>query len=248
MKTFERAMVYTTLAALVGVNVMFAAGRWMPSAAYARPMADEQMGPTNALTLSGDGGDVVLKADKKHVSFGDSPFQKVYSVAFVDTGRILNPLMNAQSLADERKQLGDELTAKDKDYRDQLNELASAMHGMAQDSPDFNDARDRGKKLLSEYQEWGKSAAKRRDDLEVQQMQKCYKELLNGVDVVAEKKGIDIVYRFIQPDKDFKALDGDGALTEIRLRTAVKCPKELDITMDVLEEMSLPTEEVDAQP
>jgi Skp family chaperone for outer membrane proteins len=93
--------------------------------------------------------------------------------------------------------------------------------------------------LYKEYTDWGQDAISRRNALDVQQLQKAYKELVSAVDVVAQKLGIDIVLRFIPTDNEFKAQDAEGALTEIRLRTAVKYPGALDITSEVLEEMSL---------
>ena len=70
-------------------------------------------------------------------------------------------------------------------------------------------------------------------------MQKAYKELTSAVNVVADKLGVDIVLRFIPTDNEFKAVNGDQALSEVRLRSAVKYPEKLDITSEVLEELSL---------
>ena len=93
--------------------------------------------------------------------------------------------------------------------------------------------------LYEEYMAWGQEAMKRKNEMEVAQWEKCYRELASAVDIVAERLGVDIVLRFIPTEKDFKATDAEQALMEIRLRAAVRYPKQLDITDEVVKELAI---------
>jgi len=250
MKRNERAVVYTALAGLAAVNGLLLLGRDQAPAAHASAMpVPEVLGPADGLTLTGADGEVTVKAAKGRLAFGETPFKQTWTVAFVDTGRVLNPLMSAPALVEERTALGEELAAKDKEFQEKLTAKRDEGRTMDPNSPDMPQKAQEFQALMQEYREWAESARARRDALDVQHMEKSYNELVSAVDVVSERKGIDIVYRFIPPEKAFKSLDAEQALTEIRLRTALRAPKDLDITTDVLEELSLSTEEpADAQP
>ena len=63
--------------------------------------------------------------------------------------------------------------------------------------------------------------------------------MIDAVEVVADRNDIDTVYRFIPTDEAFEADNPDQAMVAIRLRTALRYPDELDITDDVMDELSL---------
>ena len=63
-----------------------------------------------------------------------------------------------------------------------------------------------------------------------------------AVDVVAERRNIDLVYRFVPTEREFEALTPDVAEKEVFLRAALRYPEDLDITNDILEELSLELE------
>ena len=58
-----------------------------------------------------------------------------------------------------------------------------------------------------------------------------------AIDRIAERRGIDIVYRFVPGDTAFDAETHDQAMLSIETRTALRYPTELDITADVLAEI-----------
>ena len=62
------------------------------------------------------------------------------------------------------------------------------------------------------------------------------------VEIVADRKGIDTVYRFIPTSEPFEAENPEQAMMAIRLRDALRYPEELDITTDVMEELHLEEE------
>jgi len=78
-----------------------------------------------------------------------------------------------------------------------------------------------------------------RGALYAEQMQESYKEIIEAVNVVAERMNIDMVLRFIPPDDEFEQGNPDSIIMQIRLRSALRTPKGLDITDEVLAELGL---------
>jgi Skp family chaperone for outer membrane proteins len=240
MNRTERTIVYSALALLGAMNAMFLLSQSGRAAfAETRDFLADVLGPAEAVKLVDGEKEVEVKAKDGRVAWGSGDFRQTYSVGFVDISKALNPLMEQTAYADERKSLGEELEAKEKEYREQIDAYGEQYQGMEKDDPAAQELYKKAQALYEEYMEWGKTAVERRNALDVQQLQKAYKELVSAVDVVSQKLGVDIVLRFIPTENDFRAQDAEGALTEIRLRTAVKYPAGLDITSEVLEEMSL---------
>ncbi len=240
MKPTERTIVYSALALLGAMNLVFllsSSGR----AAFAetRDFLADVLGPADAVKLVDGEKEVEVKAKDGRVTWGSGDFRQTYTVGFVDISKGLNPLMETPQFADERKTLSDELDAKEKDYRDRLEVFGEQLRNADREDPASQEALKQAQALYEEYMEWGRTAVERRNELDVRQMQAAYKELVSAVDVVAQKLGVDIVLRFIPTENEFKAQDAEGALTEIRLRTAVKYPAGLDITSEVLEELDV---------
>lgn len=240
MKRTERIVVYSALSVLGALNLVFLLSNSGRAAfAETRAFLADVLGPAEGVKLVDGDKEVTVKAKSGRIAWGDSEFKQTYTVGFVDISKALNPLMEQASFADERKTLSDELEKKEKEFREQLDAFGEQLKGADRNDPGTQDTLKKAQAAYQEYMDWGKGAVERRNTLDVQQLQKAYKELVSAVDVVAQKLGIDIVLRFIPTDNDFKAQDAEGALTEIRLRTAVKYPAGLDITSEVLQEMSL---------
>jgi Skp family chaperone for outer membrane proteins len=148
--------------------------------------------------------------------------------------------MDSGTFKEEREVLRAELEGTEKEFQARLEAFGAELRGLEQGSPEFQEKYQAATAVYEEYQKWGREVAmKKRDELDVKHLQAAYKELSNAVNVVADKMGIDIVYRFIPADKEFTATNADQGLTEIRLRTAVKYPEKLDITSEVMEELSI---------
>lgn len=245
MKTTERIVLYTALSALGAINAVFllsSTGR--AAIAETVPFLADVLGPAEAVKLTDGDKEVELRAKDGRLAWSrpDSPagdFKQTYTVGFVDISKALNPLMEQPSFNDERKTLADELDAKDKEYREKLDAFGEELKAADRNDPAAQEKFKEAQALYKEYTDWGKQAIGRRNTMDVAQLQKAYKELVSAVDVVAQKLGVDIVLRFIPTENEFKAVDAEGALTEIRLRAAVKYPTGLDITSEVLEELSL---------
>jgi Skp family chaperone for outer membrane proteins len=222
------------------MNVVFLMSQTGRSAfAEARDYLADVLGPAEAVKLIDGDKEVEVKAKSGRVTWGSGDFKQTYSVAFVDISRALNPLMEVPQFSEERKTLSDELDAQEKDFRDRLDAFGEQLRDANREDPATQESFKQAQALYEEYMDWGRGAVERRNAMDVRHMQSAYKELASAVDVVAQKLGVDIVLRFIPTENEFKATDAEGALTEIRLRTAVKYPAALDITSEVLEELDV---------
>jgi Skp family chaperone for outer membrane proteins len=242
MKSKERIVTSVALIFLGAMNLVFLlsnAGR----AAFAEAGAfiAQTLGPAEELKLIGEGGkEVSVRAKSGRIAWGEGDFRQTYTLAFVDIGKAINPLMEASDLVEEREALRQELETAEKDFTARLEAVSQELRGMDQNSPEFREKYEAATKLYEEYQTWGREVAlKKRDEMDVKHLQRVYKELTSAVNIVADRLGIDVVLRFIPTDKDFIALNADQALSEVRLRSAVKYPERLDITSEVLQELNV---------
>lgn len=241
MKRTERTILWTAVGLLCAAN-----GVWLLSstgrAAYAEASAfiADVLGPAEAVKLVDGDKELTLRAVKdQRLSWGEGDFRQGYTIGFIDITRVLNPLMEATTLKEERDALRTELENTEADYKSKLDGFGEELKQMDPKSPEGEAKIAEARALYAEYMEWGQQAVGRRNELDVKHFEKCYRELAAAVDVVSDKLGVDIVLRFIPPERDFKSLDAEQALTEIRLRTAVRYPEQLDITDEVLRELAI---------
>lgn len=240
MKSAERFVIYSALVVLAAINAVFVLSNTGKSAMAEAAAWFADLGPADSLKLLDNDKELVLRNKAGRIAWGDDDFHRTYTVGFVDISRALNPLMESPAFAEERETLRKELDASEQDYRTKLEAMGEQIQGMERDSPQTKEKIDEYRKLYDEYMHWAQeTAVPKRNELDVKHLQQAYRELVSAVNVVADKMGIDIVLRFIATDKDFKAANAEQALTEIRLRTAVKYPDKLDITNEVMQELSL---------
>lgn len=241
MKTKERALVYGALAMLAVLNLAALLG--VPHrVAVAAPVAADDLGPAGALTLVDGDDELVLKNGEGRLAWGDTAYTRAYSMAFVHIGPLMGELMAAEEYQEDRDALVEELQAIDEDYRERLNELGARVEALPPESPEAQELRAQGQRLLQEAQQWGLEAQQRQAALQATQMVSAYEELVAAVNVVAERVGIDVVFRYIPSEEPFENAGPDQVLTSIRLRTALRCPEEIDITPEVAEELGLEIE------
>lgn len=243
MKRTERIFIYPVLILLIAINaVLLLSSSGRTAMAEASAWLGE-LGPADALKLVDGDKEMVIRNKAGRLSWGDSDFRQTYTVAFMDISKVLNPLMEADTLKEERDRLSKDLEVAEKEYKDKLDAYGEQIKGMDRQSPEAQAKIEEARKVYQEYMEWGQKAVEQRNKLDVSHLEKAYKDMVAAVDVVAEKMGIDIVLRFIPTDKEFKSNDAEQALNEIRLRTAVKYPTGLDITNEVMQELSIQAKE-----
>lgn len=239
--------VYGTLAVLCVGNVL-ALLNTSGNAAFARTLADlEKLGPAQSLTLADPENPeetVELRQRNGHLSWDDQPYHAAYSIAFVHVGKPMFGLITSEPYQEPMNELRQELTEQGQERDAELRALAEQLQGMDQQSPDFADLQRRFAQLRQQFQTWQQEAQQRLAKRDADMLLKAYDEVVAAVEVVADRKGIDIVLRFLPLDLDdgTEVLSPDQAQAVIRGRAALKYPDALDITNDIMEELSLDIE------
>jgi hypothetical protein len=113
---------------------------------------------------------------------------------------------------------------------------------ISQDSPEFEEVRRKFGKLQQEQQLWEIDKRRQRGQLASSQIEKAYRDVIAAVEVVSDRHDIDIVYRFIPTADPFESTNPEQASQAVLARIALRYPDGLDITREVLEEMSLTTD------
>lgn len=252
MRNSERIVIYSALALLGVFNLILLSGEssraWAQvSGAEEGASAGEKLGPAESITLvdpKNESQSLELRNRKQHLAWGDETYHEARSMAFLHVGKAIYGLMASDAYAQPIEQVRSELTAeakqRDSDLRaryDQLQTLDPQDPTAAEQQNDFLKQRE-------EFQRWLQQSQARIAKMEADALMRAYDEIVAAVDVVAERKKIDLVLRFLpnELDEGTEISTGDEAQLVIRGRTAVKYPEELDITNAVMEELSLDVE------
>lgn len=250
MRNSERIIIYAALAALGAFNILFLTagnGFYAMAQGEADAVTAEKLGPAESLTLidpENKSKALVLHNRKQHLSWGDEPYHAARSMAFLHVGKPLYGLISsepyAQPIQDLRNELAAEAQQRDSDMRaqyEQVQALDPKDPATAERQQDFVKQRDM-------FQRWLQESQSRIARMEADALLRAYDEIVAAVEVVAERKKIDLVLRFLPSElgEDTEVVTADQAQAVIRGRTAVKYPEELDLTNAVMEELSLEIE------
>lgn len=197
-----------------------------------------KLGPIDSITFAGDEELTITNADD-HISWGEEKTSTVWSVGFMETGKALSQLLQAEHFLDARDDLNEELKDKMSGVRDVLQSLREEGEALDPDDPSAPELRQRWESAYAEFQSMQKIGVEVRSVLVAEQMESSYNEILEAVNVVSERMNIDMVLRFIPPDGEFEQGNPDSTLRQIRLRTALRLPDGIDITEEVLTELGL---------
>ena len=236
MSTRERIVTFG-LIGLLAALLVFRLPALDRSATANAPIADTVLGPASAVTLTGAKGELSVRNDDGRIGWGKAPFGRVYSVGFVHITKPLRKIREQTRLVEESEALAKELGDQNTEYQKKLQEIAESVEKLKQDSPEYQEHFAQGEKLYQEYMAWQRGAMERKGKLEAGQLEKAYRQLIEAVEVVSDRLGVDIVYRFIATSDPFEAMDLGTALNEIRFRSVLRYPEALDITPAVLKEL-----------
>ena len=197
------------------------------------------LGPADSIVLSGKDSDLTIKNSDGRMSWGDKKTNTVWSIGFMETGKALSQLLQAEHFKEAREDLNTELKEMVSETRSALEAIKEEAQGLDQDDPNAGAMRQKWQQLYDEFQKLQKVAADARATLLAEQMQESYSEIIEAVNVVSERLNIDMVLRFIPPDGEFEQVNPDSTIMQIRLRSALRLPEGLDITDEVLAELGL---------
>jgi len=197
------------------------------------------LGPADAVVLAGSDGDLTVKNSDGRMSWGDKKTSTVWSVGFMETGKALSQLLQADHYMEAREELNAELAQSIVETRNALEAVKVQVQSLEPDDPNTGALRQKWEQLYEEFQKLQQLAADARAALLADQMQESYAEIIEAVNVVSERAQVDMVLRFIPPDGEFEQGNPDSTIMQIRLRSALRLPEGLDITDEVLAELGL---------
>jgi Skp family chaperone for outer membrane proteins len=190
----------------------------------------------DAVRLGGD-PTVELRNAGGRVAWGDDATQRVHSVAFVHLAAVMRELLDREALAAERAALEEELAAREAELVGRMEAFNAQYRNLAPGDPRVEEARALFQQLQVDREAWQRESIEKSGQLAARQMGVAFEEARAAIDRIAERRGIDIVYRFVPGDTAFDAETHDQAMLSIETRTALRYPADLDITGDVLAEL-----------
>jgi Skp family chaperone for outer membrane proteins len=197
-----------------------------------------KLGPLDSITLAGE-NELIIENKDGHISWGEEETSRVWSIGFMETGKALSQLLKADHFKEARQELDDELSGQMEETRAGLDAISEEAKSIDPEDPNTHEIRQRWEQLYDKFQKLKKIGAEARGTLYAEQMQESYNEIIEAVNVVAERLNIDMVLRFIPPDGEFEQGNPDSTIMQIRLRTALRLPEGVDITDEVLAELGL---------
>jgi Skp family chaperone for outer membrane proteins len=234
----ERTVLHALVIVVVAFNVLLLL-RESPTTAMAGLQEKATLGPAASITLEGDDGELVLTTTDKHLAWGDAPTHRAWSFAFCHLGKILPRLMQSEHVQDELEALNAELTELRDELDEELQSLSAELEQLDPEGPEAAQIREQGNAVIQQLRRLQQVGGGQLNQLSATHMQASYREVIEAVNVVADRLKIDIVYRYIPAEDDFLSSDMESTMTEIQLRGALRSPEAIDITAEVMEELAI---------
>ncbi len=208
--------------------------------AVAMRMLPTDLGPADAMILSGKDGNVTVTNQEGRLSWSDSPSSRAYSVACVYIDPILKGILSGDRFSNDRSKFDEEAKIQGQEFERKSKALQEKYPDLKQGDAAYESARGEYKALQGEYEKWMTALQKVQSKHMAEQVEKAYGELIAAVDIVAERKKIDFVYRFIPPARAFESSELASAMMQVQARTFLRSPSGTDISEDVIKELGLP--------
>ncbi|MCH2160995.1 MAG: OmpH family outer membrane protein [Phycisphaerales bacterium] len=235
----ERLFVYSLLAILLVSVFGRDLGNFGAPATAEAPAMKETLGPADELLLTGKDGPLAITNGEGHVAWGTQDTSRAWSVAAVNLSDLMPAVLARDVFQEEMKDLEETAMEQNAEFEAQFKGLQDEYGEIGPDDPKFAEAQGRAQALMAKYQEWQQATMQVRSKKASEQVEQAYREVIEAVAVVAENQQIDMVYRFIPTDSEFKSDTLEQAQMQIQLRTFLKYPDQVDITETVKEELGL---------
>lgn len=236
----ERLVLYGLIALVALGQLAILAGRGTPEA-HAAPAIPDDLGPADRVVLAGEKGELGLRAIEGRLAWSEEPTDRVHSVGFVFIGKVISAMMQAEEVVEERQRLAEELGEEEREHQMRLAEIQSRGQALdpERDGDQLQRTFEEWQQAEQAFRQWQQTALARTGKLESEYLERSYRELLDAVNVVADRRNIDLVWRHTPPDAPFETEDPRAAMSTIRLRSALRYPESLDITDAVMKELGL---------
>ncbi|NBX25330.1 MAG: OmpH family outer membrane protein [Planctomycetes bacterium] len=205
--------------------------------ARATPAAD--LGPAQAVLLEGKDGAMKLVNSGGRPGWGDEPTAKAWSIGAVHVDKVLKKLLDNKSYTDERARFDEEGKKQGEEFQKEMETLKSQYGNKGKDDPDFPKGQAAVQALFERYQKWNAGMQAAQGKLMAEQVEKAYRELTTAVDVVCDRRKIDVVHRFIPAALPFESQDLGNAMIQVQSRTFLHAPEAIDLTAEVMKELNL---------
>jgi len=240
MRASERLLVAVTL--LIGLlNLLILAASHGPRAiGAASSWIADVTAERLVLTAGGDDNDVVtLSARDGRVAWGEDAVSRAHSTAFADVYRVLDAVMTSSTYEDRRTELREEYDDRMSAVQAEYEAFVEANRDIGPDHPAYEEAANRFQALVERRDSLNAEANNAFARLVGLQIEEAYREIVEAVEVVSDRRDIDLVVRFVPTRKAFEGNTPEAARRAVSVRTALRYPDGLDITDAVLEEMAL---------
>ncbi len=238
MHRIERIAVHAVLLALVVIVLADFEGPGR-AAIGDEPRLAEKLGPADELLLRGEDGELVVSNSEGRLAFGERPTDRIWAIGAVNVSRLLKSLMDADRFGEARTELQEEAAEQNASYEAKFEAFQRENADVTQESPDFPRVQAEFQQMMQEYQTWQQGTMAIRQKLGAEQIESAYRELIEAVDIVAERQGIDIVTQFAPTAEPFEADTMDLASQQVRRRGFLRYPDAIDITEAVADELGL---------
>jgi Skp family chaperone for outer membrane proteins len=238
MGRIERIVVHGVLVVLL--LVVFAERPGLTPAAQAVPArAEDVVGPADRLVLRGPEGDVSVSAVDGGLSWGERSTDRSWTLGAVNVPKIMRSLMESERFDEDRRALREEADAQNAEFEEQFEAFREEYGEIKPDDPKFPEAQQRWQAMMQEYQKWQQGTMAIQQKLGAEQIETAFRELVDAVDIVAERLGVDLVIRFVPASEPFEAESIDQASDQISRRLLLHHPDAIDLTEKVGEELGV---------
>lgn len=235
MSTLERSLVLIALVIAVFALLQQRSGSSVADASFQEA---GQLGPASKLLLSGETPLVVVN-EQGRLGWGNQPTSRAWSMGAVHITRIIKATLMSEAYSSERKDLKEELREMDEEFSTRAEALKEEYGDIKEDNPNFPEAQTRMQAVMQEYQQFAQVAQARLNELQTQQLERAYREMVEAVEVVADDRDVDLVFRFIPTANPFETTLVEQAMLQIQLRPLLRYPESIDLTDDVMDELDL---------
>ncbi len=239
MNNRERFVIYGVLALLLGLNMQALWGQGGRPAMADAGLQGESLGPAESLSLIGDEGTLVVRNRGGRLAWADGDHAQTFSTAFVHIGRAMGPLLESEHYVEEYADLEEEIRLRAEDLTAELRAFQEQHQDTKPDDPDAQQILATHQEMMRIRERWRVEGNRRLGKLAADQIVRAYRDFVAAVEVVAQRAGIDIVFRFIPTGNDLDVTTPPQAYTAIRARSAVTYPESLDLPAEVLEELAI---------
>ncbi|MBL9147817.1 MAG: OmpH family outer membrane protein [Phycisphaerae bacterium] len=218
-----------------------------PQGAVASPITANDLGPADALILNdakpkkADGPtSVKVRAEGGRVAWSEQPTARAWAFGVVHVDKVMKAILATPSFVEKREEMERDAKKDDEAFGKRLQELQAKYPNLTPQSPDAETAQREFTALREEYNKWREGAVRLSEKFLAEQVEAAYRQLLNAVEIVSDREGIDVVLRTLAPNESFDAKTFIEARDNVVGRVLLRYPDSLDLTDAVMKELSLP--------